>query len=74
MVDEEARQTLAASNQGESMTDDSWYWCFAHNAAEHAGSSCPPEKRIGPYESRAAAEHWQDRVDDRNRAWDAADE
>jgi hypothetical protein len=29
---------------------------------------------LGPYRSRAEAEHWQSKVDERNDEWDDADE
>ncbi|MGI8983047.1 MAG: hypothetical protein ACR2HM_00695 [Acidimicrobiales bacterium] len=50
----------------------SWYWCLKHGRAEGAGG-CPPEHRLGPYESREAAEHWKDRVEARNEEWDRED-
>jgi hypothetical protein len=29
---------------------------------------------LGPYPTRAEAEHWRERVEERNEAWDDADE
>jgi hypothetical protein len=55
------------------MTDEQWYWCLQHKAAEPASSACPPDRRLGPYPSRDAAEHWKDTVDARNDAWEQAD-
>jgi hypothetical protein len=55
------------------MDDQEWYWCLEHNAPERADGGCPPDRRLGPYPSREAAEHWKERVDARNEAWDAAD-
>jgi hypothetical protein len=57
-----------------SRADTEWYWCLDHNAAEPATSSCPPSHRWGPYPSRDAAEHWRERVAQRNDTWDAEDE
>ncbi|MDQ1481112.1 MAG: hypothetical protein QOI44_1973 [Actinomycetota bacterium] len=51
-----------------------WYWCLDHKAAEPAAGGCPPDRRWGPYPSKDAAEHWKERVDARNEAWDADDE
>ena len=51
----------------------SWYWCLKHGRAEGAEGSCPPEDRMGPYESKEAAEHWKDRVEARNEEWDRED-
>ena len=50
----------------------SWYWCLKHSRAESEGT-CPPEDRMGPYESREAAENWKDTVESRNDEWDKAD-
>ncbi len=51
----------------------SWYWCLKHGRAEGEESDCPPEDRMGPYESKAAAEHWKDKVEARNEEWDRED-
>ena len=49
---------------------DGWYWCLQHGRAERvADSSCPPDDRLGPYESKDAAEHWKERVDARDEKW-----
>jgi len=50
-----------------------WYWCLKHGRAETADAACPPDDRLGPYESQDAAEHWKDRVDARNETWEAED-
>jgi len=51
-----------------------WSWCLRHHQAERSDdSSCPPEDRLGPYESEDAARHWKDRVDARNQKWEAED-
>jgi hypothetical protein len=55
------------------MAEHEWYWCLDHNAAEPSGSACPAESRMGPYASREAAEHWRERVANRNDAWDRED-
>lgn len=52
----------------------SWYWCLKHGQAEDgATTKCPPDDRMGPYETRDAAEHWKDKVDERNDTWDQED-
>lgn len=56
------------------MSAEEWYWCMNHQAAEPGASRCPPDKRLGPYPSRAAAEHWKEKVEQRNAAWDADEE
>jgi hypothetical protein len=55
------------------MNADEWYWCLDHRAVAPAGPACPPDRRLGPYPSRDAAEHWKDTVDARNEKWDAED-
>jgi hypothetical protein len=50
-----------------------WYWCLKHGRAEGADSDCPPEDRMGPYESKEAAEHWKERVESRNEKWERED-
>jgi hypothetical protein len=55
------------------MADEQWYWCLDHNAAEPATGSCPPDRKLGPYPSRDAAEHWKEQFEARNKAWDDAD-
>jgi hypothetical protein len=55
------------------MADEEWYWCLDHSAAEPADGPCPPSRRLGPYPSRAAAEHWKEKVEARNEKWDAED-
>jgi hypothetical protein len=54
--------------------DNEWYWCLAHKVAETADGGCPPDRRLGPYPSREAAEHWKEQVEARNQAWEAEDE
>ncbi len=51
----------------------SWYWCLTHRRAEEEDGGCRPDERMGPYDSREAAEHWKDRVEARNEAWEQED-
>lgn len=53
---------------------DAWYWCLRHTRVEDGDTSCPPDDRLGPYESRDAAERWRERSDARNETWDREDE
>lgn len=50
-----------------------WFWCLRHGQAEPAAEACAADDRLGPYESKEAAEHWKERVESRNEAWDEAD-
>lgn len=51
---------------------DEYYWCLEHKAVE-GPDGCRAEIRMGPYPTREAAEHWKDRVEERNEAWAAED-
>lgn len=58
---------------------DAWYWCLDDDRAE-PGEGCRGDRRLGPYESKDAAEHWRDRVaarneesDEQDRAWSGED-
>jgi hypothetical protein len=50
-----------------------WYYCFKHEKVEQR-DDCDQMDRMGPYPSRDDAEHWRERVAERNEAWDAEDE
>lgn len=52
--------------------DSGWWWCFDHQRAENPPDA-PGHRRLGPYDSAAAAEHWRDHLDTRNDAWDESD-
>ncbi len=53
---------------------DTWYWCMKHSQVERgADSTCPPDDRLGPYESEEAAKNWRQRVDARNEKWEDDD-
>ena len=52
---------------------EEWFWCLEHKAAEPGDEGCPPDRRLGPYPSREAAEHWKEQFDARNKAWDDED-
>lgn len=49
-----------------------WYYCLRHKAVEE-GLQCPAKNRLGPYATRAEADHALDRVRERNEDWDAQD-
>lgn len=49
------------------------YWfCLKHHAVEPR-QGCANKDRLGPYETREAAEHALETVAERNEAWDAED-
>jgi hypothetical protein len=55
------------------MSGGEWYWCLDHNEAVTADHACAPDRRMGPYPTREAAEHWKDRVEAHNEAWEKSD-
>jgi hypothetical protein len=55
------------------VTDTQWYWCLQHEVAEPADGGCPPDRRLGPYPTREAAENWRWDFERRNVEWDEAD-
>jgi hypothetical protein len=55
------------------MTEEAWYWCLAHGTVEPAESSCPPDRRLGPFPTSEAAAGWKDTFEARNKEWDRAD-
>lgn len=56
------------------MTDaGKWYWCMEHQHVEPADRGCPPDQRMGPYDSPEEARRWREKVDARNEAWEEED-
>jgi hypothetical protein len=53
---------------------DEWYWSLAERRAVHRSEKGPADHVLGPYPSKEAAEHWRERVDQRNEAWDDQDD
>ena len=56
------------------MTDEQWFWDLAKGLAIPASQRGKPDNLLGPYPTREAAEHWKEKVEERNRAWQKADE
>jgi hypothetical protein len=54
--------------------DDGWYWDLVRRVAVPAAERGPGAQMLGPYASRAEAENWAERVEQRNEGWDDADE
>ncbi|MHB1931257.1 MAG: hypothetical protein ACYCUG_17845, partial [Acidimicrobiales bacterium] len=50
-----------------------WFYCFKHHKVE-TRTECRRQDRMGPYATREAAEHWRERVEERNEAWEAEDD
>lgn len=51
-----------------------WFWCQTHERAEPEGRACPMDERLGPYDSREAAENWKVRHQAREERWEEQDE
>ena len=51
-----------------------WYWDLARGVAVPAGDRGPSDDMLGPYPTRAEAENWKAKVDERNEAWEDADD
>ena len=62
------RDTLAMSD------DTTWYWDLERKTAVPASERGAGEHMLGPYASRAEAENWKARVEQRNEGWEEADE
>ncbi len=56
------------------MSELKWYWDLDRRQAVTAAERGPSDNTLGPYDSRAEAENWQSTVEQRNDAWDDADE
>jgi hypothetical protein len=49
-----------------------WWFCLRHNTVE-SDDGCPGKDRLGPYPTREAAANALEKVQERNREWDAQD-
>lgn len=56
------------------MEPTEWYWDLRRKRAVTADERGPGDQTLGPYGSKIEAENWQDRVEQRNDAWDDADD
>ncbi|MCM0619449.1 hypothetical protein [Nocardioides bruguierae] len=52
---------------------DEYWFCVKHRRVETPEDMCPARHRLGPYSTRAEAEHALERAEERNEEWDAAD-
>ena len=51
-----------------------YYWCLDHERVEEDDSGCPPDRRLGPYPTQAAAENWKESVAANTEAWERDEE
>ena len=54
--------------------DTTWYWDLERKVAVPASERGPADHLLGPYPTRAEAENWKAKVEERNEGWDEADE
>ncbi len=54
--------------------DDTWYWDLERKVAVPASERGPADHLLGPYPSRAEAENWKAKAEQRNEGWDEADD
>jgi hypothetical protein len=53
---------------------EEWYWDLKLKKAVTADERGPGDQTLGPYRTRGEAENWKSTVEERNEAWDEADE
>jgi hypothetical protein len=51
-----------------------FYFCLEHDRVETEANKCRADNRMGPYPTEDAARNWKSQVEERNEAWDDADE
>jgi hypothetical protein len=49
--------------------EDGFYFCLKHHTVE-GPEGCRAKDRLGPYATRAEAEHALDKVEERNEEWE----
>lgn len=50
-----------------------YFWCTRHHRVETEADVCPARYVLGPYRSKADAEHALQTVQERNEVWDEED-
>lgn len=53
---------------------EAWYWDLNKNRAVPAAERGLGTDTLGPYDSKAEAENWRSKVEERNETWDHDDE
>ncbi|KWX00206.1 hypothetical protein TH66_15080 [Carbonactinospora thermoautotrophica] len=60
---------LENGERSRAMAQGPWYYCLIHLRVEE-GPGCRNDMRLGPYETRDAAEHALQRAAERSAAWE----
>ena len=68
------REAGGMAQHPDDRADTHWYWDLRAGKAVPAPERGAADHLLGPYPTREAAEHWRERVESRNEAWDEADE
>jgi len=68
------RRSAAAWKTRAMDSDERWYWDMDRGVAVPASERGKGDNMLGPYDSKAEAENWRSKVEDRNETWDDADE
>lgn len=55
-------------------SDERWGWDLKRQRPVLWDERGPSDTVLGPYPSRSAAEHWRERIEDRNTDWNDADD
>lgn len=55
-------------------SDTKWYWDLDRGCVVSSAERGPADNTLGPYDSPAEAANWKQKVDERNEAWDDADD
>lgn len=58
----------------DSAENEQWYWDLGRGTAVRASERGPFTEMMGPYASKAEAERWQERVEERNTTWEDQDD
>lgn len=56
------------------MSSGEWYYDLERNVAVPASDRGPGDHMLGPYPTKADAENWRAKVEQRNEGWDESDD
>ena len=56
------------------VSDDTWYYDLRRQRAVPADERGPGDDLLGPYPTKADAENWKAKVEERNEGWETEDE
>lgn len=56
------------------MAEKKWYWDLNRHRVVSSDERGPADNTLGPYDSPGEAANWKQKVEQRNEAWEEADE